>query len=994
LTPERWAQIEELFHCAAECGPKERTLLLDRACGNDRELRREVEALLACDASAGDHLQAAVRAEVETRGFPLAGETISHYRVLDGLGSGGMGLVYRADDIKLGRKVALKFLPEELAKDPASLARFEREARSASALEHPNICPIYEFGEHEGRTFLVMQLLEGQTLSDLIAAASPAKPPFEIEKLIDLALQIADGLGAAHQKGIIHRDIKPANIFVTSQGEAKILDFGLAKLASSVTVEGEELEQGLADGCRVGEIPRRTVPQSTPDLVLSRTGAAMGTAGYMSPEQVCGEELDARTDLFSLGLVFYEMATGKRAFIGDTGPVFREAILTQTPVPVRQLNSELPAKLGQIISKALEKNRDIRYQTVPEMRADLTTLKHEIELRNPTRWWMAASAFVFALLIVSAFYWFARRQLQVTQAPPDFKFRQLTTNSSENPVQSGAISPNGKYLAYVDRQGMHLKDIGTGRVQAITQPQETKGNSVNWEIIGASWFPEGESFVANAHPASEDQGAWSSRTSSIWVFSKMGEAPRKLRENAMAWSVSSDGALISFGAKSGKFGDREMWLMGRDGAQARKLFDTDENSSLGGFLWSPDAESGVYFRTDDSGDTLLSRDLQGGHAVTLFVPDETKQVRGGFTWLPDGRLIYQVADPGSGPEATKSAQDTCNFWTLQLDAHTGKALGKPRQLTNWTGFCSTTANATADGKRLTFFRTATDWTVYVADLEGGGTRIRNMRHFTLDESSNFLQDWTNDSRNIIFVSNRTGQSAIYKQSLDGDVPERISTGTDNFRDTPVSPDGKWLFSMLSPTPGDSKSSDRLMRIPLAGGSPELVTTTLPAGVFCARPPSTLCVLAERAEDRKHLIFTSVDPISGRGRELLRFDIDPAIESWTFNVSPDGSRLAVPGMPHGPIHVLSLRGHAEQVIPANLNNLTADIFWAADGKGLYVPDQTERGTVLSYLDLHGHSRVVWVNPSHWATWARPSPDGRHLAIEHVSATSNIWMMENF
>jgi eukaryotic-like serine/threonine-protein kinase len=950
--------------------------------------------LLSSDASAGDHVQAAVRAEIDTVGFPMAGEAISHYHILDGLGGGGMGLVYRAEDLRLGRLVALKFLPEELADDPASLARFEREARSASALEHPNICPIYEFGEHEGRTFLVMQLLEGQTLRELITESSPEMPPFGIEKLLDLAIQIADGLGAAHQKGIIHRDIKPANIFVTSQGQAKILDFGLAKLASAVTIGGKELEQSPREGYSAGAMLPETVPLSTPDLLLSRTGVAMGTAGYMSPEQARGEKLDARTDLFSFGLVLYEMATGHRAFEGDTAPALHTAILTQTPVPARQLNPELPAKLGQIISKALEKYRDARYQTVLEMRTDMELLKHEKERRNPIRRWMLASALIFALLIVSAFLWFAKRHPASTHAPQDVKFRQLTINSSENAVQSGAISPNGKYLAYVDRQGIHLKDIGIGTIQAITQPQEMKMNNVNWETVGASWFPDNESFLANAHPAGEEQGAWSSRTSSIWIFSRTGEAPRKLRENAIAWSVSPDGGLISFGANSGKFGDREMWLMGRDGDRARKLFDTDENSSLSEFLWSPDGERGVYYRTDASGDTLLSRDLQGGVPVRLFVPDEVKQVRGGFTWLPDGRLIYQVADPGSGPEGAKSTQDTCNFWTLQLDVHTGKALGKPKKLTNWTGFCSTPANATADGKRLTFFRTATDWTVYLADLEAGGTRIRNMRHFTLDESTDFLQDWTNDSRNVIFTSNRTGQSAIYKQSLDDDTPERISIGTDGFRDTPVSPDGKWLFGIPSPKPGDAKGPNQLMRIPLAGGSPELVATTLPAAIFCARPPSSLCVLGERTEDRKHVIFTSIDPIKGRGSELARFDLDPGIEYWDFDISLDGTRLAVSGNPHGPIHILSLRGHGEQVIPAKFNNLVADFSWAADGKGLYVPDQTEHGTVLSYVDLHGHSHVAWVNPSHWATWARSSPDGRHLAIEHVTATNNIWMMENF
>jgi len=332
VTPERWTEIEALFHRAAECDPERRVALLDDSCSDDSELRREVEALLSRDESARGHVQAAVHSEFKDIGYPLTGTVISHYRILDGLGGGGMGLVYRAEDIKLGRRVAIKFLPEESAKNPAALGRFQREARSASALEHPNICPIYEFGEHEGQLFLVMQLLEGQTLRELISAAGLGKSPLPFDKFLDFAVQIADGLDAAHRKGIIHRDIKPANIFVTSQGQVKILDFGLAKLTrgtGGLYLESHEQEPVLID-------PKDGQATQPPDPMLSRTGVAMGTAGYMSPEQARGENLDARTDLFSFGLVLYEMTTGQRAFQGDTAPVLRDAILERAPIPVRR----------------------------------------------------------------------------------------------------------------------------------------------------------------------------------------------------------------------------------------------------------------------------------------------------------------------------------------------------------------------------------------------------------------------------------------------------------------------------------------------------------------------------------------------------------------------------------------------------------------------------------------------------------------------------------
>jgi len=218
LTPERWAQIEELFHRAADCDPVCRAELLDGACNGDAELRSSVELLLASEDNAREDIRAAVQSGVETVSFPLLGETVSHYRIVAGLRGGGMGIVYRAEDMKLGRQVALKFLPEESVRSPEALNRFEREARSASALEHPNICPIYEFGEHEGQPFLVMQLLEGRTLRELISESDGTKPPLELPKLLDISLQIVDALEAAHQHGIIHRDIKPANIFVTTKG--------------------------------------------------------------------------------------------------------------------------------------------------------------------------------------------------------------------------------------------------------------------------------------------------------------------------------------------------------------------------------------------------------------------------------------------------------------------------------------------------------------------------------------------------------------------------------------------------------------------------------------------------------------------------------------------------------------------------------------------------------------------------------------------------------
>ncbi len=322
-------------------------------------------------------------------GESLLGKKISHYRVLQLLGSGGMGVVYKAEDLKLGRQVALKLLPEELARDVGAFERLQREARAASALDHPNICSIYQFGEHEGQPFIVMQLLEGQTLRDWIAAASPQSTASRVEKLVEFAIQIADGLQAAHEKGIIHRDIKPANIFITTRGQAKILDFGVAKFQ-----DGGLQELGPA------EEPAATRRNADPHLTL--TGASLGTPSYLSPEQIRGEKLDARTDLFSFGLVLYEMATGQRAYPGNTAPIIRDAVLNLEAVPVRQACPAIPQRLEKIINKSLEKNRSLRYQSAREIQVDLRELAHSpapARFRRMLMWTPASMALLFLALI-------------------------------------------------------------------------------------------------------------------------------------------------------------------------------------------------------------------------------------------------------------------------------------------------------------------------------------------------------------------------------------------------------------------------------------------------------------------------------------------------------------------------------------------------------------------------------------------------------------------
>jgi DNA-binding winged helix-turn-helix (wHTH) protein/Tol biopolymer transport system component len=624
----------------------------------------------------------------------------------------------------------------------------------------------------------------------------------------------------------------------------------------------------------------------------------------------------------------------------------------------------------------------------------------------------------FALICLIAFVFVLTSVLWITKRHPgrplgvsELKQVQLTANSSENAVTSGSLSPDGKYLAYADPKGIHVKIIETGETQDIPQPENLAGMQVSWAIV-PNWVSDGTRFVATADVLGQP--------SSIWSVPLLGGALRKIRDNASAGSVSRDGSLIAFTTNMSPVGDdREIWTMSPDGQRARMIYQVDEFSGFGGHLeWSPDGQRLAYIWHHEVGDQtnlrLETRDLQGG-LPAVVIPTWPW----GHGWSPDGRLIYSLGEPGPIGES-------CNFWDVHLDPLTGKPMETPERLTHWAGFCMDSQSTTADSKRLAFRKWAWHGNINVGELEADGKRVSSLRRFTLNEGRNYPAAWTPDSKAVIFGSYRDGRWGLFKQTLATDKTDFIATvatsqslsdyGLDDLWSSSarVSPDGTWLLYLAADPENGSASTvlteTRLLRVPIAGGAPELVLKergdNRPA---CTASPLNWCAISEQTSDRKQLIFTAFDPAKGPTHELARFDTDPRSrypDDYLWDLSPDGAFVAIIRRSGSAIHLLRLgntnsKTITKEIVVKGWNNFQS-INWAADGTGLFVSSTTKAGASVLRVDLAGHAHVLWEQKGNIgpavapcsAPWALPSPDGRHLAIYEWSISSNMWLLENF
>ena len=875
------------------------------------------------------------------------------YQIDDLLGRGGMGVVYKAEDTKLRRIVALKFLPEELAHDRQAVERFQREARAVSALNHPHICTIYDIDEHEGQHFMALEFLEGKTLRELALGKR-----LDSARIVDLGIQISGGLEAAHAKGIVHRDVKAGNIFVTDSGQAKILDFGLAKLQPERKPKAEaKVTAGM--------------PTMTAEEHLTSPGVAVGTVAYMSPEQALGQDLDARTDLFSFGVVLYEMATGVLPFRGTTSAAIFNAILNTAPTAPIRINPDLPADLERIINKALEKDRRLRYQTASDLRADLERLRRDSDSgrtaaapaavqpkrKNPHRWLKAGAA----LLVIAAGGTLAYKLFLAKKAAPvPFQSisspRKLTTHGK---VGLAAISPDANYVAYSvfgpGGPAILMRQVATAVDRTIIPPSQVG-------YLGLTFSQDGNYLYFVKWDKNE-------RTNSLYRISVLGGEPTRLIVGVDSpIALSPDGKRLAYVLQDEGQEESALMTANVDGTGQNKLVTRrfSEMRFSGNPAWSPDGKV-IVVTVEYTG-----RVGKGGPLALVEAKVETGSIKeigpagwGGIeqiAWLQDGSgFLMAAADKSTGwffqiwlisyPEgqARKVTNDPNNYLGASLSRDSGVLLtlqsdwlsniwmapdgDSSRAVPLTTGkYEGLGGIAWAKGGKIVYG--TRDWDIWVMDEDGSHQRL-----LTVDEHSNRSPAVSPDGRIIFFDTWRTWENGIWRMGIDGSDVRRLTSGPYDIRPH-CSPDGRWVFyesdvsgkneiwkvgaeggaasrwtGKLSDTPTispdgkwiagfyrDLPTSPRVLNVvPFEGGEPEK-TFTLPSGSYSRirwTPDGQALTYSLIQEDASNIWLQPL--VGGPARQLTHFEADYIRD---FDWTPDNRLILARGPENQDIVLIS------------------------------------------------------------------------------------------
>ena len=999
-SPDQWRALSPMLDVALGMADAERLIWLSSLRERDPSLADQLELLL------GHHRAAAGEGFLEECSIGssgrsgLAGQTLGPYTLISQIGQGGMGSVWLAErsDARFERKVAVKFLNIALI-GRAGEERFKREGFILGRLTHPNIAELIDAGVSDaGQPFLVLEHVEGDQIDRYCD-----QHRLDVEARIRLFLDVLQAISQAHDNLIVHRDLKPSNILVRTDGQVKLLDFGIAKL----------------------------LDEEQPGTPLTAGGMRAMTPQYAAPEQLTGEAATTATDVYTLGVLLYVLLTGchptgagahtpadlVRAIL-DTEPARPSDIVAPTRANAgiitpnaaqrattpERLSRMLRGDLDTILARALKKKPCERYTSVRAFADDLRRyLGHEpISARPDTIAYRAGkfmrrhrgsvTAAILATLgtiVITITTWVLSRD---PGPRPAFNQRKLTANSQDLPLVNAAISPDGKYLGYGDQRGVYLQLLETGGIQTVPLPPGIRPEAGYW--VFESWYPDSARFVASVTtPSIAGQGS----STSLWSIAIRGNGIHKLAEvEGMVGPprVSPDGSKIAYARThvgAADIGAREIWLMGSFGESPHKIRTAEYQSWFGNIAWSPAGNRIAYSysrqRGHDTDVWIQSCDLSGANQITMLQENRLNSL----AWISSGRLVYSRVEGG----VTQSD----NLWELKVEDKTGAPQGKARRLTNWSGAYVDHFSATADGKRLVFLRRAEHISVFVGDLAANGEHLANSRRLTLDDNLNIALEWTPDSREVIFSSQRAATRLIYRQGLDrNSAPQLITSTPDtNFYIARLSPDRTSLLLEGEPNGTNNMS---LYRVGIGGGVPQLLFHTEGfQHYWCSNQDGNLCVVGQSASGRSELVVHSLDPLHGVGQELLRIPLESGSDAavgreYAWQLSPDAAWIGLLKKHENQIQLVPLDGTQARVVTVKGYSDLMDLHWATDSRSMFVTSFGTRGATLLHVDLNGHAQPVWHQPQVRLSWGFPSPDGRHLAIVGTASEANAWMISSF